>query len=650
MRFAGRTVLSAVLWLASNGLPAAEPKWSIARSPHFTVVGPTGEREVREKAYELEQFHGLVSSALNLRAEPTRPVVVFAVPGEAEMRAALGNGSDGKPAPNGFFRRGDTHQIVVRLDVPGDGTLYHEYVHLLNSLNFGRLPAWLDEGLAGFYATAVLEDDRVRYAQVSPGAIAVLRSEPLLPLSRLFAVDHGSPEYGGTHRPGMFHVQSAVLTHYLMMDERGAHRRLLAEYLNQLAAGATDEQAEQRAFGGAAALEKAFSSYARSFKFFSVRATGTFDPKGITTAALSGADALAYQAALELGGRREDRARALAERAVAADPKSALAQRVLGQALGAERPLEAIAALERAAALDPADLMTHYYLGATANQADAADAERRERALRKGLAIQPKHAPSRAALARLLRRAGRLDEALGNATVAFDAEPQEPGFALVLADVLRAAGRGPEADAVEGRVVQAAHTDPAKLVAAAFYLERNERAQDRDALLQRALAAKPRSAAVLHALAQLFEHAGRPDDAEAAYRQALAVNPQDAHVMNAIGYRNADRNVRVPEALALIESALRIRPDDPDLLDSRGWALFRLGRLPEAERDLTRAATLRPDPTVLDHLAQVLAARGAAAEARAQWTRALAAAGLTPALKTAIEGRMAGASPAPAPP
>ena len=263
MRCSGRAALSAVLWLGSAGLQAAEAKWSIARSPHFTVVGPTGEREVREQAYELEQFHGLVSSALNLRVESTRPVVVFAVPGEAEMRAAQGDVPDGKIVWNGFFRRGDTHQIVVRLDLPDDDTLHHEYVHLLNSLNFGRLPLWLDEGLAGFYATAVLEEDRVRYAQVSPGAIAVLRRLPLLPLSRLFAVDHGSPEYGGTHRPGMFHVQSAVLTHYLMMDERGAHRRMLAEYLNQLAAGATDEQAEERAFGGADTLEKAFSSYAR---------------------------------------------------------------------------------------------------------------------------------------------------------------------------------------------------------------------------------------------------------------------------------------------------------------------------------------------------------------------------------------------------
>jgi tetratricopeptide (TPR) repeat protein len=650
MRCTGRAALSAFLWLGSAGLEAAETRWSIARSPHFTVVGPTGEREVREKAYELEQFHGLVSSALNLRAEPTRPVVVFAVPGEAEMRAALGNPSDGKPAPNGFFRRGDTHQIVVRLDVPGDGTLYHEYVHLLNSLNFGRLPAWLDEGLAGFYATAVLEDDRVRYAQVSPGAIAVLRSEPLLPLSRLFAVDHGSPEYGGTHRPGMFHVQSAVLTHYLMMDERGAHRRRLAEYLNQLAAGATDEEAEERAFGGATALEKAFSSYARSFKFFSVRATGTFDPKGITTAPLSGADALAYQAALELGGRRADRARALAERALAADPKSALAQRVLGQTHADDRPVEALAALERAAALDPADLMTHYYLGTTANRAEAADAERRERALRKGLAIQPKHAPSRAALARLLRRAGRLDEALGNATVAFDAEPQEPQFALVLADVLRAAGRGPEADVVEARVVQAAHTDPAKLTAAAFYLERNERAQDRDALLQKTLAAKPRSAPVLRLLGQLFHNAGRPQDEEAVYRHAVSVNPQDAYALNALGYLYADRNERVPEALGYIEAALKVQPENPDVLDSRGWALFRLKRLPEAERDLRKAASLSPHAQIFDHLAQVLAARGAAAEARAEWTRALAAPGLTPALKTAIDARLAGASPAPARP
>jgi tetratricopeptide (TPR) repeat protein len=220
----------------------------------------------------------------------------------------------------------------------------------------------------------------------------------------------------------------------------------------------------------------------------------------------------------------------------------------------------------------------------------------------------------------------------------------------LLADILRAVGRGPEAEAVEGRVVQAAHTDPAKLAAAEYYLSVNDREKDRDALLQKTLAAKPRSAPVLRLLGQLFHNAGRQDDEEAVYRQAIAVNPQDAYALNALGYLYADRNERVPEALGYIEAALKVQPENPDVLDSRGWVLFRLKRLPEAERDLRKAAALSPHAQIFDHLGQVLAARGATAEARAEWTRALAAPGLTLPLKTAIEERMAGASPAPARP
>lgn len=86
---------------------------------------------------------------------------------------------------------------------------------------------------------------------------------------------------------------------------------------------------------------------------------------------------------------------------------------------------------------------------------------------------------------------------------------------------------------------------------------------------------------------------------------------------------NADRNVRVPEALQLIEKALRKRPDNSALLDSRGWASFRLGRLEDAERDLRKALEQTTSAVSLDHLADVLVAKGAREEAAATWRLAL---------------------------
>ena len=64
----------------------------------------------------------------------------------------------------------------------------------------------------------------------------------------------------------------------------------------------------------------------------------------------------------------------------------------------------------------------------------------------------------------------------------------------------------------------------------------------------------------------------------------VELKPDDAQALNALGYTLVDRTARVAEGFALIESAHKLSPDDPFILDSMGWALFRLGRYDEAER------------------------------------------------------------------
>jgi len=110
-----------------------------------------------------------------------------------------------------------------------------------------------------------------------------------------------------------------------------------------------------------------------------------------------------------------------------------------------------------------------------------------------------------------------------------------------------------------------------------------------------------------------------------------------------------ERGVRLPEALALIEKALKLQPDNPSVLDSRGWALFKLGRLAEAERDLRRALESLPSAVVLDHLGDVLAAQGRPAEAEAAWRQALEQRDATDERRTAIQRKLEPSPPAPAP-
>jgi len=114
------------------------------------------------------------------------------------------------------------------------------------------------------------------------------------------------------------------------------------------------------------------------------------------------------------------------------------------------------------------------------------------------------------------------------------------------------------------------------------------------------------------------------DSAEADFRLALKLNPNQPQVLNYLGYSLLEHNIKLDEALKMIQRAVLAVPDDGYITDSLGWALFRLGRYDEAAKYMQRAAELTPvDPIVTDHLGDALWAVGRKLEARFQWRRAL---------------------------
>lgn len=118
----------------------------------------------------------------------------------------------------------------------------------------------------------------------------------------------------------------------------------------------------------------------------------------------------------------------------------------------------------------------------------------------------------------------------------------------------------------------------------------------------------------------MFERMNRVDQAEAEFRKVLGVDPESAGAMNYIGYMLADRNMRLQESYDLISMALEKDPGNGAYLDSLGWALYRLGRLEEAESALKRAVLKTPkDPTVHHHLAETLMKMGKVREAASEW-------------------------------
>ena len=121
-----------------------------------------------------------------------------------------------------------------------------------------------------------------------------------------------------------------------------------------------------------------------------------------------------------------------------------------------------------------------------------------------------------------------------------------------------------------------------------------------------------------------YERAGEWEKAERDFRHALKLNPDQPSVLNYLGYSLIERGERLKEALDMVKKAVQARPNDGYIVDSLGWAYYRLGRYEDAVRELERAVSLRPgDPVINDHLGDAYWMVGRRLEARFQWQHAL---------------------------
>jgi Flp pilus assembly protein TadD len=121
-----------------------------------------------------------------------------------------------------------------------------------------------------------------------------------------------------------------------------------------------------------------------------------------------------------------------------------------------------------------------------------------------------------------------------------------------------------------------------------------------------------------------YERLKKLPQAEADLQRSLQLSPDQPLTLNYLGYTWIDHNRYLRKGLALIEKAARLKPDDGDIVDSLGWAHFRMGKFQEAVKHLEQAVTLRPDdPTLNDHLGDAYWRVGREREARFQWTQAL---------------------------
>ncbi len=188
----------------------------------------------------------------------------------------------------------------------------------------------------------------------------------------------------------------------------------------------------------------------------------------------------------------------------------------------------------------------------------------------------------------------RTDEAIAHLRGMADERPDRSDALLALGNLLRSKERW--ADAV------------------AAYDEGLARIGDRE----------PRHWRSLYARGIALERSRQWLRAEKDFLDALDLAPDQPSVLNYLGYSWVDQGINLAKALDFIERAVELRPEDGYIIDSLGWALYRMDKFEDATRQLERAVERRPDdPTINDHLGDAYWRVGRYVEARYQWRRAL---------------------------
>ena len=362
------------LLLASAHAAPAKDNWVSLRSRNFYLVGNASEKEVRRVATRLEQFRHvftrLFPAAQFNSAVPTT-VVVFKSDGSYKPFKPVVEGRISEVA--GYFQAGEAMNYITltteaRAEDPF-ATIYHEYVHLLvdNSYGSRNVPPWFNEGLAEYYSTFAVDDDRKVYlGNLIESHIYTLRQQQLIPFKTFFEVDYYSLHRNKREAKGIFYAQAWALMHYLILGNNGQRLPQMGRFLALVTGNTPVEKAFAEAFQtDFAGMEKELKKYveARTFR----TQIATFDQKlaldsEFQSAPLSEAEAEAVLGDLLLHTDRAEDAAARLQQAVKLDPKLAAAHASLGMARAKQKRFdEAKRHLRDALAAGSDNHLAHYY-------------------------------------------------------------------------------------------------------------------------------------------------------------------------------------------------------------------------------------------------------------------------------------------------
>ncbi|MHB8529542.1 MAG: tetratricopeptide repeat protein [Caulobacteraceae bacterium] len=129
---------------------------------------------------------------------------------------------------------------------------------------------------------------------------------------------------------------------------------------------------------------------------------------------------------------------------------------------------------------------------------------------------------------------------------------------------------------------------------------------------------------LLYMRAAAYQQTGRWPDAERDLETALKLKPDEPELLNFLGYSWIDRGENLKQAILMIQKAVDQNPQSGAMLDSLGWGYYRLGDYTTAVEKLEAAVALdAADPDVNNHLGDAYWRVGRKTEAQYQWKRVL---------------------------
>jgi tetratricopeptide (TPR) repeat protein len=342
------------------------------KSKHFFLTGNASEKDIRKVAAKLEQFREVFSRIFpraNLNSPVPIKVIVFK---DRKSYLPFMPAYQGKVSEvAGYFQPGsDVNYITLTAELGQESpfsTIFHEYVHSLTNDNTFSAPPWFSEGLAELYSTFDVTDGEKKVWLGKPIShhVYLLRENKFLPLQRLFAVDHGSPEYNERDKKGVFYAQSWALVHFMMLGNNSQRQPQFVKYLEMLAKGAPVDESFKQAFQtDYATMEKELKNYigrnTYPVQIFTFDQKLQFDAT-IESAPITEAEWNYHLGDLVLHLNRTDCEQYL-KKAIQLDPNLAVAHASMGiLQMRTQRFAEARQSLERAVGAGPQNHMVHYY-------------------------------------------------------------------------------------------------------------------------------------------------------------------------------------------------------------------------------------------------------------------------------------------------